>query len=61
MHGAREKCIYDFGVKARRKETTRWEDNTEMDLTEIVWGGMDRINLVVNVRKFLSNWWLLKV
>jgi hypothetical protein len=34
-----QKCIRSFGRELRRKETTpkcRWEDNTKMDLKEIV-------------------------
>jgi hypothetical protein len=39
-----------YGVKARRKETTRrprrrWVDNIKMDLREIGWNGMDWIDL----------------
>jgi hypothetical protein len=36
MQGKEKECIEDFGVKARRKETTRktcrWEYPTKMDL-----------------------------
>jgi hypothetical protein len=42
----------------------RWEDNIKMDLREVGWGGMDRINLaqdrdrwraLVNAGNFLSS------
>jgi hypothetical protein len=44
--GGEEECIYDIGMKARRKETTRntktaCVDNIKMDLSEIGWCGMD--------------------
>jgi hypothetical protein len=40
MDGGEEECIYDFGWKSGRKETTRktktWRvDNIKMDVTEI--------------------------
>jgi hypothetical protein len=40
MHGGEEECIWDFGAKARSKESLgrprhRWEDNIKMDLKEI--------------------------
>jgi hypothetical protein len=47
----KEECIQGFRGKALRRETTsrrRWEDNTEMDLREIGWGGMDWIDLAQN-------------
>jgi hypothetical protein len=31
-HRGKEECVWDFGRKARKKETTRWEDNIETDL-----------------------------
>jgi hypothetical protein len=48
-HGGDEACTYDFGGNTRRKRPlgrprSRWEDNIEMDLREIRWGGMDWIN-----------------
>jgi hypothetical protein len=50
MNGGEEECIYDIGVKSRSKETTgktkrRWVDNIKVDLREIVWDGMDWIEL----------------
>jgi hypothetical protein len=45
-HWGEEECIQDFGVKARRKETTK---NTytggKMDLRDTGLGGMDWIDL----------------
>jgi hypothetical protein len=38
--------MQDFGGKARREETTQWEDNIEMDFREIGWGGSDWIHLI---------------
>jgi hypothetical protein len=51
--------IYDIGVKARRKETTRktktqWVDNIKMD-REVGWGGMDWIDLAED----RDQWWAL--
>jgi hypothetical protein len=45
-----EEYIWDIGGKVRTKKTTkrsirRWVDNIKMDLREIVWGGMDWIDL----------------
>jgi hypothetical protein len=41
----KEKCLYDFGGKTRRNETTintqRWVDNIKIVLSEIEWGGVD--------------------
>jgi hypothetical protein len=49
-NGGEEECEWVINGKARRKETTRrprrkWVDNINMDLREIGWDGMDRINL----------------
>jgi hypothetical protein len=44
MNGRQEKCIYDVGGKARKKETTR-KTNIKMDLRETGWSGMDWIDL----------------
>ena len=44
----REKSfIRVFGVETCRKATTcKTQDNIKMDLQEVEWGGMDRIDLV---------------
>jgi hypothetical protein len=34
------------GKRLQGRFRRRWEDNNEMDLREIGWGNMDRINLV---------------
>jgi hypothetical protein len=49
-NGGEAECIKDIGGNARRKETTgktrrRWVDNIKMDLREIVWDGMNWIDL----------------
>jgi hypothetical protein len=48
--GRGEESIQGFDGKAKRKETTRrprcrWEDNINIDLRDIGWGGMDWIDL----------------
>jgi hypothetical protein len=50
-NGEDEECIWAIGGKTRRKETAgrprhRWLDNIKMDLGEIGWDGVDRIDLV---------------
>jgi hypothetical protein len=39
-----EESIYDIGGKARRQRR-RWVDNNKMDLREIGWDGIDRIDV----------------
>jgi hypothetical protein len=36
------------GKRPLGRPRRRWEDNTEMDLTEIEWGGTDWIDLAVD-------------
>jgi hypothetical protein len=50
MHGEEEEGMQDLVEKPERKRplgrpTRRWEDNINMDLREIGWGGMDWIDL----------------
>jgi hypothetical protein len=49
-HGEEEECIYVTGGKARRNETIkktsrRWVDNIKLDLREVTFGGIGRIDL----------------
>jgi hypothetical protein len=46
-NGGEEECIYNFGGKDRRKETTRKmrENSIKMGFKEIGWGDMDWIDL----------------
>jgi hypothetical protein len=37
-------CLWDFRGKARRKETTRWEDNIKVHLRETIWVGMNWVD-----------------
>jgi hypothetical protein len=55
--GGEEQFMYDFGGKARRKDTTRCSsmDNNKMNLSEIGWGGVDWIN----PGQKTDQWWAL--
>jgi hypothetical protein len=61
MHGGKEECIQGFGVKDRRKETTRKtyvcgsEDIIKTDIRERGWIYTDCIDLVQG----RVQWWAL--
>jgi hypothetical protein len=49
-HLSEEKCIHGLvgkpeGTRRLGRPRCRWEDNINMDLGEMAWGGMDWINL----------------
>jgi hypothetical protein len=54
--GIEDECIWDIGVKTRRKETTRKTKrcvhNVKMYLRELGWGGIDWIDLAQD-----KDWW----
>jgi len=52
------RCIQGFGGKPEGERPLvrsrhRWEDNIEMDLQEVGWGGMDWVGLVQD----RDRWW----
>jgi hypothetical protein len=40
-----KRCIRGFGKRLLRKSKSRWKDNDKVDLEELEWGGIERINL----------------
>jgi hypothetical protein len=46
-HGNDDKCVQNLGRKSERKKPLgRWEDNIRVDLWELGWKGVDRIDIV---------------
>jgi hypothetical protein len=58
---SRRKKTCAIGTKPR----LRWEDNIKMDLREVGWGGMDRVNLALDTDRWravvntVMNLWVL--